>query len=144
MNSQTKISENHEERFLSKLLLQNKRIKRRKTIRYLSIAASLALLIALPLYFFYDNKEDYVAESPFTEEVQEIINTYQTKLEAEIMEIKAMACYAKMEKEISDIQYNNFPAAELAVLPIEKQLYYIEQIYSIKIEAVKYMQTICI
>jgi hypothetical protein len=143
MNTQTKIPTNHEEHFLSKLLFQNKRLKRRKLIRYISIAASLALLISLPLYFFLDYKKDYVAESPFTKEVQEVINSYQAKLDAEIAEIKTMACYAQMQKEIAEIQENNLPAEDLAFLPIEKQLYYIEQIYTIKIEAVQYMQTFC-
>jgi hypothetical protein len=144
MNTQTAISENHEERFFNKLVLQNRKIKRRKQIRYISIAASLAILISLPLYFFSDNKTEYVAESPFTEEVQKVINAYQAKLDAEIAEIKEMSCYAKMEKEIAEIQKNNFPADELAVLPIEKQLYYIEKVFAIKIETVQYMQTICI
>ena len=144
MNTLTKILTNHEERFYAKLLLQNKKIKRRKQIRYLSMAASFALLISLPLYFFFDYKKDVVAESPFTEEVQGVINSYQAKLDAEIAEIKTMACYAQMQKEIAEIQKNSLPAEELAVLPIEKQLYYIEQIYTIKIEAVQYMQTVCI
>jgi len=135
---------NHEERFYAKLLLQNKKIKRRKQIRYLSMAASFALLISLPLYFFFDYKKDVVLESPFTEEVQGVINSYQAKLDAEIAEIKTMACYAQMQKEIAEIQKNSLPADELAILPIEKQLYYIEQIYTIKIEAVQYMQTVCI
>jgi hypothetical protein len=136
-------NENHEERFLSKLLLQNKKIKRRKQIRFISIAASLALLIALPLYFFIHQHKDYVAESPFSEEVQEVINSYQLKLDAEIEEIKTMACYTQMQKEVAEIQKDNLPTAELALLPIEKQLYYIEQIYNIKIEAVQYMMTFC-
>jgi hypothetical protein len=135
--------QNHEERFLSKLLLQNKKIKRSKQIRYISIAASLALLVALPFYFFTHQSREYIAESPFSEEVQEVINSYQLKLDAEIAEIKTMACYAQMQKEIADIQKDNLPANELALLPIEKQLYYIEQIYNIKIEAVQYMMTFC-
>ena len=133
----------HEERFYSKLLLQNKKIKRRKQIRYVSIAASLALLIALPLYFFFGINKDYIAESPFSEEVQEVIKTYQAKLDAEIAEIKTMSCYAQMQKEIAEIQKDNIPADELAFLPIEKQLYFIEQIYDIKIEAVRYMRGVC-
>jgi len=144
MNTLTKIPTNHEERFLTKLLQQNKKIKRKRQVRYFSIAASLALLITLPLYFFFDYKKDFMAESPFTEEVQGVINSYQAKLDAEIAEIKTMACYAQMQKEISEIQKNSLPAGELAILPIEKQLYYIEQIYTIKIEAVQYMQTVCI
>jgi len=135
---------NHEERFLSKLLLQNKKIRRKKQIRYISIAASLALLVALPLYFFFNSTNDYVAESPFTEEVQAVIKSYQAQLDAEIEEIKHMACYAKMQKELAEIQKTSLPAEELAMLPIKKQLYYIEQIYTIKIEAVQYMQTVCI
>jgi vacuolar-type H+-ATPase subunit E/Vma4 len=107
------------------------------------MAATLALLITLPLYFFFDFKNDYVAESPFCEEVQEVIKSYQTKLDAEIEEIRNMACYVQMQKELAEIQKNNLPAEELAVLPVEKQLYYIEQIYTIKIEAVQYMQTFC-
>ena len=133
----------HEERFLSKLLLQNKKLKRRKQIRYISMAATLALLVTLPLYFFFDFKNDYVAESPFCEEVQEVIKSYQTKLDAEIEEIRNMACYTQMQKELAEIQKSNLPAEELAILPVEKQLYYIEQIYTIKIEAVQYMQTFC-
>ena len=138
------IPTNHEERFYAKLLLQNKKIKRRRQLRYISIAATLALLIALPLYLFLENKTNYVAESPFTEEVQEGINTYQARLDAEIAEIRAMSCYAQMQKEVAEIEKNNLPDDELAVLPIEKQLYYIEKIYTIKIEAVQYMQTMCI
>ncbi|MCL2434915.1 MAG: hypothetical protein FWD09_02100 [Lentimicrobiaceae bacterium] len=134
----------HEERFLSKLLHQNKKTKRRKQRRYISIAASLALLIASSLYFFFDFKNDYLAESPFTEEVQDVIKSYQAKLDAEIEEIRQMACYTKMQKELAEIQNTKLPADELAMLPIEKQLYYIKQIYSIKIEAVQYMQTVCI
>ncbi|MCL2290261.1 MAG: hypothetical protein FWC34_06080 [Bacteroidetes bacterium] len=134
----------HEDRFLAKLFLQNKKLKRRKQIRYISIAASLVLLVALPLYFFVGLKNDYVAESPFTEEVQEVIKFYQTKLDAEIEEIRNMACYTKMQKELAEIQKTSLPAEELAMLPIQKQLYYIEQIYTIKIEAVQYMQTVCI
>jgi hypothetical protein len=134
----------HEERFLGKLSLQNKKIKRKKRLRYISIAASLALLVALPLYFFLNsNRNDYVAESPFSAEVQEVIKSYQAKLDAEIAEIKTMACYAQMQKEIAEIQKENLPTDDLAMLPIEKQLYHIEQIYSIKIEAVQYMQTVC-
>jgi len=133
----------HEERFFSKLLLQNKKLKRRKHIRYISIAASLALLLVLPFYFFMNQNEDYVAESPFSEEVQEVIKSYQAKLDAEIEEIKQMACYAQMQNEVTEIQKDNLPSSELALLPIEKQLYYIRQIYSIKIEAVQYMQTVC-
>jgi hypothetical protein len=133
----------HEERFLSKLLLQNRKLKRRKQVRYISIAASLALLIALPFYLFLGQDKNDVAQSPFTEEVQEVINTYQSKLDAEIEEIKNMACYTQMPKEVAEIQKDNLPTAELALLPIEKQLYYIEQIYNIKIEAVQYMQTFC-
>jgi len=133
----------HEERFLTKLLHQNKKLKRRKQVRYFAIAASLALLVSLPLYFYFTQNKGYVAESPFTEEVQEVINTYQAKLDAEIAEIKTMACYAQMQNEIVEIQKDNFPATELAILPIEKQLYYIKQIYDIKIEAVQYMQTVC-
>ena len=140
---QIKISTNHEERFLNKLTLQNKKIKRSKQMRYISIAASLALLIALPLYFYLSQNEEYLAESPFTEEVQEVIKSYQTKLDAEIAEIKTMACYTQMQNEIAEIQKDNLPENELALLPIEKQLYYIEQIYNIKIEAVQYMQTVC-
>jgi hypothetical protein len=139
-----KILENHEERFYTKLLLQNKKIKRRRQIRYFSIAATLALLIALPLYLFLENKTDYVAESPLNEEVQDVINTYQARLDAEIAEIRAMSCYAKMEKELSEIQKNSLPADELAALPIEKQLYYIKKIYKIKFETVQYMQSMCI
>jgi hypothetical protein len=133
---------NHEERFLSKLLLQNRKLKRRKQIRFISIAASLALLIALPFYLFMQDN-NRVAQSPFTEEVQEVINAYQLKLDAEIAEIKNMACYTQMQKEVAEIQKDNLPTAELAMLPIEKQLYYIEQIFNIKIEAVQYMQTFC-
>jgi hypothetical protein len=140
---QIKISTNHEERFFNKLILQNKKIKRRKQIRYISIAASLALLIALPFYFYLGQSKDYIAESPFTEEVQEVINAYQAKLDAEIAEVKTMACYAQMQNEIAEIQKGNLPENELALLPIEKQLYYIEQIYNIKIEVVQYMQTVC-
>jgi len=143
MNHSNQLIQHHEERFFSKLLLQNKKIKRRKQIRYISVAASVALLLALPLYLFFGQNNDYLAESPFTEEVQEVIKSYQTKLDAEIAEIKTMACYAQMQKEIAEIQKNNLPADELALLPIEKQLYYIEQIYTIKIEAVQYMQTVC-
>jgi hypothetical protein len=142
--NKSKINVDHEERFLNKLLLQNKKIKRQKQIRYASIAASLALLVALPLYFFFGYSNEYVAESPFTKEVQEVIKSYQAKLDAEIEEIKNMACYAQMQNEITEIQQTNLPATELAMLPIEKQLYYIEQIYAIKIEAVQYMQTVCI
>ena len=138
------IPTNHEERFYAKLLLQNKKIKRRRQIRYISMAATLALLIALPLYLFLENKTNYVAESPFTEEVQEVINTYQARLDAEIAEIRSMSCYAQMQKEIAEIQRNSLPDDELAVLPIEKQLYYIKKIYKIKFEAVQYMQTMCI
>ena len=112
-------------------------------MRYISVAASLALLIALPFYFYFGQNKDYVAESPFTEEVQEVIKSYQAKLDAEIAEIKTMSCYAQMQNEITEIQKNNLPENELALLPIEKQLYYIEQIYNIKIEAVQYMQTVC-
>jgi len=137
------IPTNHEERFLTKLLLQNKKLKRRKQIRYISIAASLAVLISLPFFFFFDYKKDYVVESPFTKEVQEVITSYQVILDAEIEEIKNMACYAQMQKEIAAIQKNNLPAEELAQLPIEKQIYFIEHIYTIKIEAVQYMQTFC-
>jgi len=138
------IPANHEERFLTKLLHQNKKLKRKRLIRNLSFAASLALLIALPFYFYFDNKKECVVESPFNKEVQEVINSYQAKLDAEIEEIKAMACYAQMQKDIAEIQKNNLPANELALLPIDKQLYYIEHIYTIKIETVKYMQTVCI
>jgi len=134
----------HESRFLSKLLFQNKKQKRRKQFRYISIAASLALLIASSLYLFFDFKNDYVTESPFTEEVQDVIKSYQAKLDAEIEEIKQMACYAQMQKELAEIQKTTLPAEELAMLPVEKQLYFIKQIYSIKIEAVQYMQTVCI
>jgi len=134
----------HESRFLSKLLLQNKKQKRRKQLRYISIAASLALLIASSFYLFFDFKNDYVTESPFTEEVQAVIKSYQAQLDAEIEEIKQMSCYAQMQKELAEIQKTNLPADELAFLPIEKQLYFIKQIYSIKIEAVQYMQTVCI
>jgi len=137
------IPTNHEERFLTKLLHQNRKLKRRKQIRYISIAASLALMISLPLYYYFDFNKDYVVESPFTKEVQEVINSYQTKLEAEITEIKTMACYAQMQKEIAAIRKNSLPAEELVLLPVEKQLYYIEHIYTIKIEAVQYMQTFC-
>jgi hypothetical protein len=133
----------HEERFLTKLLLQNKKLKRKKQIRYISIAASLALLVALPLYFFLGINNECVAESPFSEEVQEVIKSYQAKLDAEIDEIKSMACYAHLQAELAELQKNNLPSGELAILPIEKQLYYIEQIYTIKIEAVQYMQTVC-
>jgi hypothetical protein len=133
----------HEERFLTKLLLQNKKLKRRKQIRSISIAASLTLLIALPFYFYFGQNKEYIAESPFTEEVQEVIKSYQAKLDAEIEEVKAMACYTQMQKDIIEIQKNNLPENELALLPIEKQLYYIEQIFTIKIEAVQYMQTVC-
>jgi len=143
MKTQNKPLLGHEERFLAKLLLQNKKIKRRKKIRYGAIAASLALLMVLPLYFFVENTHKYVAESPFSEEVQEIINTYQAKLDAEIEEIRKMACYAQVQKEIAELQKDVIPADELAVLPVEKQLYYIMKIYSIKIEAVQYMQTFC-
>ena len=136
-------TQNHEERFYAKLLLQNKKLKRKKQIRYISIAASLALLVALPLYFYFGQNKEYIAESPFTEEVQEVINAYQAKLDAEIAEIKTMACYAQIQNEITEIQRDNFPASELAILPIDKQLYYIKQIYDIKIEAVHYMQTVC-
>jgi Zn-dependent protease with chaperone function len=139
----SKINLNHEDRFLSKLLLQNKKIKRKKQIRYLSIAASLAFLVALPLYFFLDFHKNYVAESPFSEEVQEVIKSYQAKLDAEIEEIQRMACYTQMQTELAELQKNSLPSNELAILPIEKQLYYIEQIYTIKIEAVQYMQTVC-
>ncbi|MDR0206647.1 MAG: hypothetical protein LBI45_05265 [Bacteroidales bacterium] len=138
------IPTNHEERFCARLLLQNKKIKRRRQIRYVSLSATMALLIALPLYLFLVNKTDYVAESPFTKEVQEVIINYQARLDAEIAEIRAMSCYAQMQKEIAEIQNNNLPSDELAVLSIEKQLYYIEKIFTIKIEAVKYMQTMCI
>ena len=134
----------HEARFLSKLLLQNKKQKRKKQLRYISIAASIALLIASSFYFFFDFKNNYITESPFTEEVQEVIKSYQAKLDAEIEEIKQMACYAQMQKELAEIQKANLPAEELATLPVEKQLYYIKQIYSIKIEAVQFMQTVCI
>jgi hypothetical protein len=145
MNSQTTKTPNinHEERFLSKLLLQNKKLKRRKQVRYISIAASLALIITLPFYLFLGQDKNDIAQSPFTEEVQEVINAYQSKLDAEIEEIKNMACYTQMQKEVAEIQKDNLPTAELALLPIEKQLYYIEQIYNIKIEAVQYMQTFC-
>ena len=135
--------EGHEERFYTKLLLQNKKLKRKQQIRYISIAASLALLIASSFYLFFDFKNSYTAESPFCEEVQDVIKLYQAKLDAEIAEIKNMACYAQMQKEISEIQKTNIPAEELALLPVNKQLYYIEQIYNIKIEAVQYMQTVC-
>jgi hypothetical protein len=141
---QTQISTNHEEQFFNKLILQNRKLKRKKQIRYIFIAASLALLISLPFFFFFDYKTNAIAESPFTEEVQEVINSYQAKLDAEIAEIKTMACYAQMQKEIAEIQKDNFPAEELAMLPIEKQLYYIKQIYEIKIYAVQYMITVFI
>jgi len=134
---------NHEERFLSKLLLQNKKLKRRKQIRYISVAASLALLIALPVYLFLIPKKDYVSESPFTPEVQNVIISYQAKLDAEIAEIRTMSCYSQMQKEITEIQKNDLPEKELAILPVERQLYFIEKIYTIKIETVKYMQTVC-
>jgi len=134
----------HEERFLTKLLLQNKKQKRKKQLRYIYIAASLAILIALPLYYFLEIKNDYLAQSPFPEEVQAVIKSYQAQLDAEIAEIKTMACYAQMQKELAEIQKEPFPAEELAMLPVEKQLYYIKQIYRIKIEAVQYMQTVCI
>jgi len=143
MNHSNQLIQNHEARFFSKLLLQNKKIKRRKHIRYISIAASVALLVALPVFLFYGQNNDYLAESPFTEEVQEVIKSYQTKLDAEIAEIKTLACYAQMKNEIAEIQKNNLPEDELAFLPVEKQLYYIEQIYTIKIEAVQYMRTVC-
>jgi hypothetical protein len=134
----------HEERFLQKLILQNKKIKRRKQMRYISIAASFTLLVAFSFsFFFFDIKKEVIAQSPFTEEVQEVINAYQAKLDAEIAEIKVMSCYAQMQKDVAEIEQTNLPATELALLPIEKQLYYIEQIYSIKIEAVQYMQTVC-
>ena len=142
-NSKFTTPEGHEDRFLNKLLLQNKKLKRKKQIRYLSIAASLALLIASS-FFFFDFKNEQLAKSPFPEEVQEAINFYQAKLDAEIEEIKNMACYAQLQKEVSEIQKTSFPAEELALLPVNKQLYYIEQIYTIKIEAVQYMQTVCI
>jgi hypothetical protein len=129
---------------LTKLILQNRKVKRQKQIRYISIAASLALLVALPLYYFFGQNKDYRAESPFTEEVQEVIKSYQAQLDIEIEEIKSMACYTQMQKEIAEIQKDNLPAEELAILPIEKQLYYIDQIYAIKIEAVQYMQTFCL
>ena len=137
------IPKEHEERFLNKLLLQNKKIKRKKQIRYMAIAASVSLLVACPLYFFLNTDKTYVAESPFTEEVQQVIHDYQAKLDAEIAEIKTMACYAQMQNEITEIEKNNLPENELAILPIEKQLYFIKQIYTIKIEAVQYMQTFC-
>ena len=133
----------HEERFLVKLALQNKKLKRRKQIRYLAMAASLALLISLPLYLYHNQHKAEIAESPFTEEVQEVIKSYQTKLDAEIAEIKATSCYAQMKKEVEEIEKENLPAEELAVLPIAKQIYYIKQIYDIKIEAVQYMRTVC-
>ena len=136
--------QNHEERFYAKLLLQNKKIKSRKRVRYFAFAASLALLVALPLYFYFSQNQEYIAESPFTEEVREVIDAYQAKLDAEIAEIKTMACYAQMQKEITEIQKTDLPTTELAILPAEKQLYYIKQIYDIKIEAVQYMQTVCI
>ena len=139
---QIKISTNHEERFLNKLMLQNKKIKRRRQVYYISVAASLALLISFS-FFFFDVRKEATAQSPFSEEVQTVINAYQAKLDAEIAEVKAMACYAQMQNEIAEIQKENLPENELALLPIEKQLYYIEQIYNIKIEAVQYMQTIC-
>ena len=134
----------HEERFYTKLLLQNKKLKRKKQTRYLSIVASLALLIAVPLYFFFGYTNPYVAESPFTEEVQKVIQSYQAKLDAEIEEIKTMGCYARMQKELTEIQKDILPTEDLAMLSVEKQIYYIKQIYSIKIETVQYMQTICI
>ena len=136
-------TQNHEERFFTKLLLQNKKLKRRKQTVYISIAASLALLVALPFYLFFGINKEYIADSPFTEEVQEVIKSYQTKLDAEIAEIKTMSCYAQMQKEIAEIQKDNLPADELAFLPIEKQLYFIEQVYNIKIEAVQYMKGVC-
>ena len=138
-----RIPPNHEERFYAKLLLQNKKQKIRKQIRNISIAASLALLVALPFYFYFDTKNDLVGETSLPKEVREVIITYQAKLNAEIEEIKSMACYAQMQKEIIEIQKENLPVEELAILPIEKQLYYIEQIYTIKIEAVQYMMTFC-
>jgi hypothetical protein len=139
-----KISVHHEERFLHKLLLQNKKIKRRKRVRYISIAASSALVIVCASsFFFFDIRKEFMAQSPFTEEVQEVINTYQKKLDAEIAEIKTMACYAQMQKDIAEIEKTDLPTEELAMLPVKKQLYYIEQIYSIKIEAMQYMQTVC-
>jgi len=144
MNNPKTPNPGHEERFFSKLLLQNKKQKRKKQLRYISIAASIALLVALPLYYFFDFTNDYVTESPFTEEVQAVIKSYQAQLDAEIEEIKQMSCYVQMQKELAEIQKTNLPADELALLPIEKQLYYIKQIYNIKIEAVQYMQTVCI
>jgi len=144
MNNPKTPNPGHEERFFSKLLLQNKKQKRKKQLRYISIAASIALLIASSFYFFFDFKNNYITESPFTEEVQEVIKSYQAKLDAEIEEIKQMSCYAQMQKELAEIQKTNLPADELALLPVEKQLYYIKQIYNIKIEAVQYMQTVCI
>lgn len=134
---------NHEERFQTKLLLQNKKLKRKKQARYISLAASFALLIALPFYFFFGYTNPNVAKSPFTEEVQKVIQSYQTKLDAEIEEIKMMGCYAQIQNELTEIQKDNLPSEDLAILPVEKQLYYIEQIYTIKIEAVQYMQMFC-
>jgi len=133
----------HEERFLVKIALQNKKLKRLKQIRYVAMAASLALLIALPLYLYQNQHKTEIVESPFTEEVQEVIKSYQTKLDAEIAEIKTTSCYAQMKKEVEEIEKENLPAEELAVLPIAKQIYYIKQIYDIKIEAVQYMRTVC-
>ncbi|MCL2246826.1 MAG: hypothetical protein FWC10_06925 [Lentimicrobiaceae bacterium] len=142
MSTQT-LNLGHEERFFAKLILQNKKQKRQKQLRFLTIAASLLLLITLPFYFYYHQTETSVAESPFSEEVQEVIKSYQTKLDAEIAEIKMMSCYAQMQNEIAEIQKNDLPAEELAILPVAKQLYYIKQIYDIKIEAVIYMQGVC-
>jgi hypothetical protein len=133
----------HEERFQTKLLLQNKKLKRNKQIRYFSIAASLVLLITLPLYFFFGSTNPNIAQSPFTEEVQKIIQSYQAKLDTEIEEIKIMGCYAQMKNELAEIQKDILPTNDLAPLPVEKQIYYIKQIYNIKIETVQYLQTFC-
>lgn len=67
------LSENHSNKFESKLMkeLHEERPKR-KTVYWLSIAASLALLVTVAIQFNSDSKGDGPLKSPVTEETKQI------------------------------------------------------------------------